>query len=34
MVDSNPQLRSIITNPEMMRQMMTPENMTAAMSMM
>jgi hypothetical protein len=34
MANSNPQMRAVLTNPDMMRQMMTPENLNAAMSMM
>ena len=34
MVESNPSMRAILTNPDMMRSMMTPENINAAMSLM
>jgi hypothetical protein len=34
MVSANPQLREVLSNPDMMRNMMTPENMNAAMNMM
>jgi hypothetical protein len=34
MCEQNPQMRQILTNPAMMQQMMSPENMNAAMSMM
>ena len=34
MTQANPQMRAVLTNPDMMRQMMTPENLNAAMSMM
>jgi len=34
MTQQNPQLRAMLTNPQMMQAMMTPENMNAAMGMM
>lgn len=34
MVEQNPQMRAILSNPDMIRSMMTPENLQAAMSMM
>jgi hypothetical protein len=34
MTQANPQMRAVLTNPDMMRQMMTPENLNAAMGMM
>lgn len=34
MSQANPQIRAMLSNPDMMRQMMTPENMQAAMGMM
>ena len=34
MVNQNPQMRAMLTNPDMMRSMMTPENLNAAMGMM
>ena len=34
MMNSNPQLRDAMSNPDFMRNMMTPENMSAAMGMM
>jgi hypothetical protein len=34
MCEQNPQMRAVLTNPQMMQQMMTPENMNAAMGMM
>ncbi len=33
-MNQNPQLRAVLSNPEMMRSMMTPENMQRAMGMM
>jgi hypothetical protein len=34
MVNQNPQMRAMLTNPDLMRSMMTPENINAAMGMM
>lgn len=34
LTQQNPQMRAVLTNPAMMQQMMTPENMQAAMGMM
>ena len=34
MCAQNPQMRAILTNPDMMREIMTPQNMAAAMGMM
>jgi hypothetical protein len=34
MVQQNPQMRAMLTNPDLMRNMMTPENINAAMGMM
>ena len=34
MCQANPQMRAILTNPDMMREIMTPQNMAAAMGMM
>lgn len=31
MVDANPQLRATLANPEMVRQMMDPQNLSASM---
>ncbi len=34
MVQTNPQLREMLANPDFMRTMMTPENIQAAMGLM
>jgi len=34
MVNANPQMRAVLTNPDMMREMMNPTNLAAAMQMM
>lgn len=34
MVNQNPALRDALSNPDFMRNMMTPENLNAAMTMM
>lgn len=34
MVDANPSMRALLSNPDMMRNMMTPENINAAMNLM
>lgn len=34
MVNQNPQMRAILTNPDMMREIMNPTNLNAAMQMM
>jgi len=34
MCEQNPQVRALLTNPQMMQQLMTPEYMNAAMQMM
>ena len=34
MCEQNPQMIAMLTNPAMMQQMMTPENLNAAMGMM
>lgn len=33
-MDTNPAMRAMFSNPDMMRNMMTPENIQAAMNMM
>jgi ubiquilin len=34
MMQANPEMRAVLSNPDMLRNMMTPENMNAAMQMM
>jgi hypothetical protein len=34
MFNSNPEMKDLLTNSDLMKDMMTPENMQAAMSMM